>query len=512
MLNRRTSGVLLHPTSLPGRFGIGELGNEARDFVDFLAQTRQALWQVLPLGPTGYGDSPYQCFSAFGGNPLLVSLERLVADGLLSPSDLALVPEWPEGEVDFGSVIAFKKPLLRKAGLAFSDKAKRGQQDAFIGFCRDKAAWLDDFALFMALKERHGGVAWNRWDRELVVRDPAALERARIELARELHVERVIQYLFFSQWAELRAHAHGHGIQIMGDIPIFVAHDSADVWAHPGLFHLAADGSPSFQAGVPPDYFSATGQLWGNPLYRWDVMARDGYRWWVERFRTLLESVDIVRLDHFRGFEAAWEIPGGETTAIKGRWANGPGAAFFETLGQALGSLPIVAENLGVITPQVEELRQRFGFPGMAILQFAFGDDSQASDFLPHRFPRNVVVYTGTHDNDTIVGWWNAGVGESTRTEGQVERERDFCRRYLNTDGTDIHWAFIRQVLASVANTALFPLQDVLGVGASGRMNVPGRMGGNWKWRFAASDLTPQVRNRLATLTQTYGRALPKGH
>ena len=510
MPNRRTSGVLLHPTSLPGRLGIGELGTEARAFVDFLAETRQSIWQVLPLGPTGYGDSPYQCFSAFGGNPLLVSLERLAADGLLSEADLARPPEWPEREVDFGSVMAFKRPLLRKAALAFSAKASRARQDAFVGFCQAKAEWLDDFALFTALKHRHGGIAWNRWDEALVVRDPAAIDRARAELAHESHIERVIQYLFFSQWAELRAHAHARGIEIMGDIPIFVAHDSADVWAHPELFHLAADGSPSFQAGVPPDYFSATGQLWGNPLYRWDIMARDGYRWWVERFRALLETVDIVRLDHFRGFEGYWEVPAGEATAVHGRWVKGPGASFFESLGRALGSLPIVAEDLGVITPEVEALRDRFGFPGMAILQFAFGDDSPDNDFLPHRLTRNRVFYTGTHDNDTIVGWWNAGVGNSTRSEAAVELERDFARRYLNTDGRDIHWAFIRQVLASVANMALFPLQDVLGVDTSGRMNLPGRMGGNWKWRFASSDLTPEVTTRLRVLTETYGRAHTK--
>ena len=407
----RAAGVLLHPTSLPGPHGIGELGHEATAFLDFLEQTGQALWQVLPLGPTGYGDSPYQCFSAFAGNPLLVSLDRLREEGLLAASDLKKRPEFPAGEVDFGPVIEFKQPLLAKAFAAFEKKASPKRREALEAFTNEQAAWLHDFALFMALKRANGGAAWSSWDRALVNRDAEALERARRELGREVREVAFEQWLFFEQWAEVRRQARERGIRILGDIPIFVAQDSADVWAHPEIFHLAADGRPSLQAGVPPDYFSATGQLWGNPLYRWDALARTGYAWWIERFRAVLALVDTVRLDHFRGFEAYWEVPGDAETAVDGRWVKGPGVAFFEALQAALGPLPIVAEDLGVITPEVEALRDRYGFPGMAILQFAFGTDAQANDFLPHNYSRNKVVYTGTHDNDTVVGWWTAGVG-----------------------------------------------------------------------------------------------------
>lgn len=506
MAGGRLAGVLLHPTSLPGPNGIGELGDEAVAFLEFLHETRQGLWQVLPLGPTGYGDSPYQCFSAFAGNPLLISLDRLEREGLLSASDLARHPAFPVGEVDYAAVKAFKEPLLGKAFAAFEKTAAPSRAEAFEAFCRDRAAWLDDFGLFMALKEANGHRAWHTWDRAIVDRDPGALEAARAELGREARVMRFVQFLFFEQWAAVRAHAHERGISIMGDLPIFVAHDSADVWAHPELFTLAADGSPSLIAGVPPDYFSATGQRWGNPLYRWDVLARTGYAWWVERFRALFQLVDSVRLDHFRGFEAHWEIPATEPTAVKGRWVKGPGAAFFEALQAALGPLPIVAENLGVITAEVEALRARFGFPGMAILQFAFGSDSQANEFIPHNYPRERVVYTGTHDNDTVVGWWTSGVGESTRTAEDVERERAYALAYVGGDGTQIHWDFIRTLLVSVANTAIVPLQDVLGLGSRARMNVPGRLGGNWRWRYLKDALSPELRRRLKAITEASGR------
>jgi 4-alpha-glucanotransferase len=502
----RLAGVLLHPTSLPGPNGIGELGPEAIAFLDFLAQTGQRLWQVLPLGPTGYGDSPYQCFSAFAGNPLLVSPGRLQDQGLLTSAELRKRPAFPEREVDFGAVIDFKRPLLARAFAAFEKEASAPQREGFEAFARGQAAWLPDFALFMALKRANGGAAWHTWDRELVGREPGALERARRELARELHEVEFEQWLFFEQWASLRAQARARGIRIMGDIPIFVAHDSADVWAHPEIFHLAADGRPSFQAGVPPDYFSATGQLWGNPLYRWDALARSGYAWWIERFRAVLALVDRVRLDHFRGFEAYWQVPGEAETAEHGQWVKGPGAAFFEALLGALGSLPIVAEDLGVITPEVEALRDRYGFPGMAILQFAFGGDSHANDFLPHNFPRNKAVYTGTHDNDTVVGWWRAGVGDSTRTQEEVEREHERALAYVGGDGSRIHWDFVRTLLVSVADTAVVPLQDLLGAGGEARMNLPGRASGNWRWRYAAEDLTPELRVRLRALTEASGR------
>jgi len=504
-LGQRQSGILLHPTSLPGRYGIGELGREALAFVDFLGETGQSIWQVLPLGPTGYGDSPYQCFSAFAGNPLLVSLDTLADEGLLEAADLASA-SFPPDAVDFGAVIAFKRPLLAKAFSTFERTAAVSGRDLFDQFCRDEAAWLDDFALFMALKDAHAGAAWNTWEEGLLNRNPEELARARRDHAAAIRAVQFAQFLFFDQWTRLHRTALSRGITVMGDIPIFVAHDSSDVWARPDLFALAADGGAALQAGVPPDYFSATGQLWGNPLYRWDALARTGYAWWVERFRASLRLYDSVRLDHFRGFEAYWEIPGGETTAVNGRWVKGPGPALFDALQAALGPLPIVAENLGVITPEVEALREGYGWPGMAILQFAFGDDSQANDFLPHNYPRNRVVYTGGHDNDTTVGWWTAGVGDSTRSEAEVARERDFALRYVGGDGSEIHWDFIRTVMASVADVVIVPLQDVLGAGNEARMNLPGRLGGNWHWRFREGAVTPEMTARLSMLTRTFGR------
>jgi 4-alpha-glucanotransferase len=506
--NRRRSGILLHPTSLPGPYGIGDLGPEAFRFLDFLSSARQRLWQVLPLGPTGYGDSPYQCFSAFAGNPLLVSPDRLVEQGVLARSDLTGHPKFPTGEVDFGAVIDWKRALLDRAHGRFEKKAGAASREAFAAFRRRQAAWLPDFSLFMALKEAHGGRAWHTWDRPLVERDPAALDEARLAHADRIAVVELGQYFFFEQWDAVRAAALERGIALMGDIPIFVSHDSADVWAHPELFHLAADGSAAQVAGVPPDYFSATGQLWGNPLYRWDVIARTGYAFWIERFRSALSLVDLVRLDHFRGFEAYWEIPGGETTAVHGRWVKGPGAELFVAVAQALGPLPIVAEDLGVITPEVEALRDRFGWPGMAILQFAFGSDDHANDFLPYNYPRHKLVYTGTHDNDTTVGWWTAGVGDSTRSHEEVRKERDFCLRYLGSEGREIHWDFVRTLLASVADTAIVPVQDLLGLGSEARMNLPGRPAGNWRFRCESGALDDAVRDRLRALTETYGRAV----
>jgi 4-alpha-glucanotransferase len=508
-VGQRAAGILLHPTSLPGPHGIGELGPEAIAFLEFLRETGQRLWQVLPLGPTGYGDSPYQCFSAFAGNPLLVSLDRLRDEGLLTAADLKERPPLPEREVDFGGVIDFKRVLLAKAFAAFEKAGERRRREAFEAFVRAHAAWLHDFGLFMALKRANGGAAWHTWDRELVTREEEALARARRQHAREVREVEFEQWLFFEQWKAVRAQAHERGIRIMGDVPIFVAQDSADVWAHPEIFHLAADGRPSKQAGVPPDYFSATGQLWGNPLYRWEALARTGYAWWIDRFRAVLSLVDLVRLDHFRGFEAYWEVAGDAETAVEGRWVKGPGAPFFEALRGALGELPIVAEDLGVITPEVEALRDGFGFPGMAILQFAFGTDAHANDFLPHNFPKNKVVYTGTHDNDTVVGWWAAGVGDSTRTAEEVAKEHERALAYCGGDGTGIHWDFVRTLLVSVADTAIVPLQDVLGAGTEARMNLPGRGHGNWRWRFAAEDLTPQLRRRLRALTEASGRCVP---
>ena len=509
---RRCSGILLHPTSLPGRFGIGDLGPEAYRFADFLAASQQRVWQVLPLGPTGYGDSPYQCFSAFAGNPLLVSLERLVDLGDLSVDDLFKdLPHFPDRQTDFGWLIQYKYPLLKKAAANFRTHASTARRAEYEDFCHQNASWLEDYTLFRALKEAHGGEAiWNKWGRDLATRRPETLSHWQARLAVAIDAQKYVQYQFFGQWLKLRAYCRERGIQMMGDIPIFVAHDSADVWAHPDLFQLDQEGNPSVQAGVPPDYFSASGQRWGNPLYRWDVMARSGYSWWIERIRSALRLVDIVRLDHFRGFEAYWEIPGGEKTAIQGRWVKGPGAGFFEAVRKALGDLPIVAETLGVITPEVVALRDQFGFPGMGILQFAFGVDPQAPDFKPHNYSRNFVVYTGTHDNDTTIGWWSSsGVGDSTRTKENVQAEKEFALQYLGTDGSEMNWVLIRAALASVADMAIIPFQDVLGLGSEARMNLPATSSGNWRWRFAADQLHAEITMRLREMTAIYDRALP---
>lgn len=504
----RSSGILLHPTSLPGRYGIGDLGEESRRFVDFLQRSGQTLWQVLPLGPTGFGDSPYQCFSALAGNPLLISPERLLEDGLLEGPDLAGTPQFPAGTVDFGLVIPWKMALLAKAAARFFAAPVARRETRYETFCAQNRAWLEDFALFMALKQAFGGEAvWTQWEPAVRARETAALERWRLRLGAEIANQKFYQFVFFEQWARLRQYAAARGVRLMGDLPIYVAHDSADVWAHPEFFQLDGGGNPTAVAGVPPDYFSATGQLWGNPIYRWDVLEADGYRWWFDRVRATLAVVDVIRLDHFRGFEAYWEVRASERTAVNGRWVNGPGAAFFESLRRALGELPLVAENLGVITPEVEAIRAQFHLPGMSILQFAFGNDPQGPSFRPHNYPRGLVAYTGTHDCDTTVGWWTSeGRGESTRTEDDIRRERDFARRYLNTDGREIHWAFIRALLASVADTVLIPLQDVLGLGSEARMNLPATLGGNWRWRYTADMLTPQIEQRLRSPTELYGR------
>jgi len=501
----RSSGILLHPTSLPGPYGIGELGPEAHRFADFLGDAGQKLWQVLPLGPTGYGDSPYQCFSAFAGNPLLLSLDVLGERGYLQQSDLENRPLFSADHVDFQRVIEWKVPLLGKAYAGFGVSA--AGRAAYDEFCHQHAWWLDDFALFMALKQKHKQVMWTLWEPKYALRDPEALEEARRDLREEIARQKFIQFEFGRQWCDLKAHCARNSIRIMGDVPIYVALDSSDVWAHREMFELLADGKPRVVAGVPPDYFSATGQLWGNPIYNWQQHARNGYAWWVARFRRSLEMLDLIRLDHFRGFEAYYEIPGDATTAVNGAWVKGPGSALFEALERELGQLPIVAENLGVITPEVESLRTRFGFPGMSILQFAFGKDPQAPDFKPHNYPHHLVAYTGTHDNDTVMGWWrSSGAGDSTRTKEDVSKEMDYARRYLNTDGKDINWVMIRTLMASVADTVLFPLQDVLGVGSEGRVNLPGTASGNWRWRFRAGDFTPKMVTRLREMANTYER------
>jgi 4-alpha-glucanotransferase len=503
----RASGILLHPTSLPGPFGIGDLGGEAYRFADFLAATGQSLWQILPLGPTGYGDSPYACYSAFAGNTLLTSPEQLLAEGLLAKNDLSEIPSLRPDRVDFERAHQLKEILLGKAYEHYQSTTDTELRSAFATFAEQNASWLDDYALFRALKSAHGGIAWHDWERALALREPAALARARADLSEEIDAQKFFQFLFFKQWFALKAYCNERGISLIGDIPIFVAQDSADVWTNPEQFKLDQNGIPTVVAGVPPDYFSASGQFWGNPLYNWDRMIADGFKWWIERVRASLQTVDIVRIDHFRGFAACWEIPGGDKTAERGRWIEAPGRELFTAIRNALGELPIIAEDLGVITPEVKKLRDDFGFPGMRILQFASSSDTKNID-LPHNYHQNVVVYTGTHDNDTTVGWFNSVAGEgSTRDARQIERERKFCLKYLNSDGQEIHWDFVRAALASVANTAIAPLQDLLGLGTKARMNLPNSTSGNWSWRFTAGSLTGEIGRRLKELTDLYGRA-----
>jgi 4-alpha-glucanotransferase len=483
------------------------LGAEAYAFADFLEASGQTLWQVLPLGPTGYGNSPYQCFSAFAGNALLVSPELLVEQGLLAEADLKGAPSFEDGRVDYGHAIEFKNALLAKAFGNFKRGADAATREEFEEFQRRTAVWLDDYALYRALKTERGEVAWTEWEPQLIKREPDALDAARVSLGVEIEAVKFAQYLFFRQWSRLRAYCNRKGISIIGDIPIFVAHDSADVWAHPSLFKLDALGRPLSVAGVPPDYFSRTGQLWGNPIYDWERMRADGFGWWIERVRATLRFVDIIRVDHFRGFAAFWEIPGGDETAERGRWVFAPGAELFRAIKGALGRLPIIAEDLGFITPDVIELRDEFDFPGMRIFQFAFSSDTTNKD-LPHNYVRNAVAYTGTHDNDTAVGWFRSEPGGtgSVRSDAQIKRERDYCLDYLCTDGAEIQWDFIRAVLASVADTALVPLQDVLGLGSEARMNTPATMSGNWAWRFRSADLTPELGARLRHMAVLYGR------
>jgi len=517
MALRRASGVLLHPTSLPGRYGIGDLGPTALEFVDLLAAGGQRLWQVLPLGPTGYGDSPYQCFSAFAGNTLLISPDRLIEDGLLTAAEAEATDigatdagafRRPTATVDFPTVIAHRDSLWPRVLDRFEAAGATPLRERFERFCVSQAHWLNDFALFMSVKAAHALAPWTEWDSEIALRHPAAMTRWSERCAREIRQHQLTQFLFFEQWGHVRDACHARGIQIMGDLPIFVAHDSADVWSRQELFRLDPDGQPEVVAGVPPDYFSATGQLWGNPHYKWDELARTRYAWWIERFRALLTLVDVIRIDHFRGFEAAWEIAAGSPTAINGKWVKGPGAALFEAVRSALQleQLPLVAENLGVITPAVEALRRQFDLPGMAILQFAFGTDPQAPDFRPHNYPRNLVVYTGTHDNDTTVGWWTGEVGHSTRTDEEIREEREYVDRYLALDARAVHWEFIRAVMTSVANTAIVPVQDLLGLGSDARMNRPGTASGNWRWRLMPGQLTKEVMQRLGAMAETYER------
>jgi 4-alpha-glucanotransferase len=497
----RASGLLLHPTSLPSPFGIGDLGPSAFEFIEALAESGQRWWQMLPLGPTGYGNSPYQSYSSYAGNPLLVSLEVLRDEGLLSPSDWADLPELPEDHVDFEAVIPLKTALLRRA---FAHA--KPMPEAFGAFVSEHAHWLDDFALFMALKETHGGAAWTDWETSLVARDPGALATAREKLEESVRFYQFVQYVLGRQWSALKAACARHQIGLIGDLPIFVALDSADVWARPDLFWLDDHGQPTFVAGVPPDYFAATGQLWGNPLYRWEAHAAEGFAWWIARLKAQTDRVDLVRLDHFRGFEAYWEIPAGSPVAATGRWAKGPGTAFLEAVRDGLGDLPIVAEDLGEITAEVYALRDRFELPGMRVLQFGFSGERGTDFHLPYSYVPHCIAYTGTHDNDTTVGWFTDPPRGTAAERAEVLAERSWARKLVGAKGDEIHWDVIRAAFESVADTVIVPLQDVLGLGSSARMNVPGRPDGNWRWRTRPGQFRPQSRDRLAELTAVAGR------
>jgi len=501
MFDTRAAGLLLHPTSLPGPHGIGDLGEAAHRFVDFLSAAGMRVWQTLPLGPTGYADSPYASFSSYAGNPLLISLQNLAAAGLLSAGDLEPAPGFPEDRVDFAEVIGWKLPLLAKAADRFLAGARGERRAAYERFSADSAGWLEEYALFMAVKRRYRG-AWNAaWDRDIALREPAALETWRAAERPEIERQKAIQHFFFEQWAALRAHAAGRGVRLFGDLPVFVAPDSADVWADRRLFLLDRDGRPTVVSGVPPDYFSATGQLWGNPLYDWGELQREDFRWWVGRLHSAFALFDLVRIDHFRGFEACWQVPAGEPTAEHGRWVQSPGEALFAALRRALGEPPIVAEDLGIITPEVQTLKERWGLPGMNILQFAF-DSAEAGGltaenrFLPHNHLPHAVVYTGTHDNDTTRGWYAARTAE----------ERKLVERYTGGSDPDVVRRFLRLAFASVCRLAVVPLQDALGLGSEARLNTPGTASGNWAWRFREGALSEELARGLRELAALYGR------
>ena len=495
-INSRQSGILVHPTSFPGPFGIGDLGKGAYDFIDFLKDSGQTLWQCLPLGPTGFGDSPYQSFSAFAGQPLIISPGKLIDLELLTKEDIGNAPEWDENQIDYGTLIEYKTKLLKKAYTNFQHTPIILLLDEFRAFCEENDFWLADYALFMSLKDAHNGQSWTEWASEYKFLTAALKAKAQIEFKDAIDYYRFVQYIFFKQWRELKDYAHKNGIEIIGDIPIFVSPDSADVWANKELFQLNEEGYPTVVAGVPPDYFSATGQLWGNPLYDWKAHKESHYQWWISRIRHQLTLTDLLRIDHFRGFEAYWAIPYGEETAINGHWKKGPGNDFFDHILKAFdGSLPIIAEDLGVITPAVEALRDGYGLPGMKILQFAF-DDIRDNDYLPYNYNENCVCYTGTHDNDTTQGWYRQASPES----------QDKVRRYLSCDGNNVHWDFIRLALSSVARYVLFPLQDVFGLDSSGRMNTPGTGQGNWTWRYRQEQLNEGTAAYLKELSTLYGR------
>jgi 4-alpha-glucanotransferase len=495
MKNKRSSGLLLHITSLPGKYGIGTMGKEAFAFVDFLEKAGQKIWQILPLGHTGYGDSPYQCFSAFAGNPLLIDLDLLVKNGFLANPDLPKDKNFNDDNVDFGRVFTYKYPILRKAFKRFKENQNQKVKEDYRQFVEESRIWLDDYAFFMALKDHFGGKSWSQWNNDIKTRQDDAMASYRYELDNEIKFYYFVQYAFYTQWQALKKYANQKGISIIGDIPLYVAADSSDAWANTHLFDYDKDLNPITVAGVPPDYFSVTGQLWGNPIYKWDVHKQDGFAWWIERVKANLVLYDTIRIDHFRGLAAYWAVPFGAETAINGQWIDAPGKELMRAIINALGDAPIIAEDLGVITPDVEELRDGFNLPGMKILQFAF-DSGEENDFMPHTFVKNCVVYTGTHDNDTTLGQY-----KSVKPEDRKQMKDYFC-----LDPKDPAWSFVKLAWSSVADVAIAPLQDILRLGGHARMNFPGKAAGNWMWRFKKQDLKTQHAKELLKITKLYGR------
>lgn len=500
-MKRRASGILLHISSLPSPFGIGDMGPWAYKFADFLCETKQNYWQILPLNPTEsvHHHSPYHSTSAFASNPLLLSLELMMDNGLIAKKELDSSLKFPDAQVDYAAVEAYKERLFDRAYETFKTNRKNRQYQ-YEAFCSQNADWLQDFALFMALKAHFRGKTWSEWPHELRDREPGALQSMTNELAE--HIERIkfLQYLFHEQWVRLRRYCNEKGIQIIGDIPIYVQYDSADLWVNPQLFKLDDARRPSVVAGVPPDYFSETGQLWGNPIYRWDALRKTGFSWWIQRVKRNLDMFDVVRIDHFRGLIAYWEVPATENTAMNGKWIEVPAQDFFNALFRKLPYARLIAEDLGVITPDVREVMNHFEFPGMKLLLFAFGPDLPTNPYAPHNLVKNCIVYTGTHDNNTTRGWFT--------NEAPVE-DKERLSRYLGRkiSEKDVHWELVRLAMMSVADTAIFPMQDILGLGGEARMNRPAKTEGNWLWRLSPQYLTDSVRKRLVEATQLYGRA-----
>jgi 4-alpha-glucanotransferase len=490
MISIRASGILLHPTSLPGPFGSGDIGTDAYRFVDWLVKAGQTYWQVLPLGEVGHGNSPYTNSSAFAGNPLLIDLEELAKQGWLEADELKPDPDFNANRADFDLVRPFRLKRLQLASQRFFSRPDRARHSAYDKFCKSERHWLDDFALFKAIEHHQELRAWNEWPEEYVMRKSKALSQAQRQFADEVDFQKFCQWSFYRQWFLLKKYANKRGIRIIGDVPIFVSYQSADVWEHQELFELDAGGHPIEVAGVPPDYFSETGQLWGNPLYRWEVHEQSNYAWWIERLDHALRFSDLVRIDHFRGFASYWATPAGAPDARGGKWVPGPGEKLFEAFRKAFGVIPVIAEDLGLITPDVIQLRDQFELPGMRILQFAFGDN-ESNYYLPHHYTTNTVAYTGTHDNDTSIGWWNSA----------SEHVKHFAKYYLGTDGEEINWVMINALTESAANTVIFPMQDVLGLNSEHRMNIPGTSWGNWEWRFTWDQLQGWQTERLHSLT-----------